>query len=298
VQLQRALLSAVLLTAGLHTHSARADALRQIERTAADDGGGEDNADAADSTSDSGGSRSGLEADCFGQECDRGPESLTLSHMFGQMALHIVGFPWILPYYMLDDPCLDAYAEHPYQAGSGLALSSRCGDQAAPSARNVLFEVGLESGYMLQQVVPTTAGVRLQLPLRLELDSRVTLLRDFAEQTAEHALSMNSHVAYRFARGRRADFRTGVGVRLYVFDKTLAGVDLLYAIDSYLGRGVVARIELHAGTLGRAFLAQARATLGVMVERFELYAGYDHMVVAGEGTARLGGAVAGVRSWF
>jgi hypothetical protein len=269
--------------------AAQAGALRDVESTA------HRSDDEAESSDSSGSSWSSSDDSAGGARVvheDSGTGSL-----FGDAMLHIVGFPWILPRLLVDDGCLTGYAEYPFREGVGLARSSACPERPR-ATRGVLWEAGLESGYMLEHVVPATAALRLQLPMRVELAARVSLLRDEATITAEHGLMGSAHVAYRFARSRRADFRTGIGVRLFVFDIVQAGVDLLYAVDTYLGRRAIGRVEFHLGTLGDALTGQARATLGVMVERFELYAGYDHTAVWGEGTARLGGPVLGFRGWF
>lgn len=289
------LLSLVVL-GSLAPSGAEADALRQFESVARDspsDDGGDDTPAESGGSSGSSGS-SGVER-CVGEGC---VDQLAPREFFGRMVLHTLAFPWLLPLHMADDPCLDGFAAHPHELGPGLALSTICAPEVAPAARTVLWELGVESGYLLQRVAPATASARVQLPLRLELDTRLSVLRDLAEQPAEHAWTLSSHVAYRFARSRRVDFRTGIGVRVFSFDVTSAGVDLLYGIDAYLGRIAIARIELHAGTLARSFAAEARATLGFMVGKVELYAGYDHTVIANQRSARLGGPIAGLRAWF
>jgi hypothetical protein len=111
-------------------------------------------------------------------------------------------------------------------------------------------------------------------------------------------LAALAHVQYRHAQTKRVEFRTGVGVRMFALDRFRAGLDLLYAVDAYFARRGVTRIELHLGTLGHAFAGQVRATVGAMIGRCELYAGYDHSVFVGRGKATLGGPVAGLRAWF
>lgn len=268
---------------------ANADALRKIQQTGQpqrDDGGpsrGGGGDDSSDTDRVDSGDSSAIDDD----------GALLL------FASILLASPWWVPHRVLDDPCLDGYARFPYERGAGLLASRACAPEAAAEARKLAFDAALESGFTLSRVLSTSAQLRLQLPRRVEFDTRVSLLRDLAELPRENALGMTSHIAFRFARARRVDFRTGVGLRLYRFDVTLLGVDFLYAFDAYLGRGLIARVELHGGSLGQALAAQARATLGIMVERFELYAGYDHTGFwSGQESARLGGPVAGVRAWF
>jgi hypothetical protein len=60
-------------------------------------------------------------------------------------------------------------------------------------------------------------------------------------------------------------------------------------------------MEVHAGLmLPEAGFAQARATMGGMIGRTELYAGYDHTYLSDghDAGAKIGGPIAGVRAWF
>ena len=45
-------------------------------------------------------------------------------------------------------------------------------------------------------------------------------------------------------------------------------------------------------------LLAARATVGVMLKRVELYAGYDHAAVYGPSHETLSGPLLGARAWF
>ncbi len=86
--------------------------------------------------------------------------------------------------------------------------------------------------------------------------------------------------------------------RAPVLHGPLFGIDALYGMDLYARRPLVVHLELHAGSLGSAFVGQARAAIGVQLWTLELYAGYDHTVVMGESKAKLGGPVVGGRAWF
>jgi hypothetical protein len=132
-----------------------------------------------------------------------------------------------------------------------------------------------------------------------ELSVRGSLLTDRAEPRGERALHDNALVSVRFAQSARVDLRTGLGVRHYRLDRDRWGADALYGIDFYARRYLVGRTELHLGSLQRAFAVELRGTLGIMLGRFELYAGGDVLGVIGpRQRARLGGGVAGVRVWL
>jgi hypothetical protein len=210
------------------------------------------------------------------------------------------GIPWSVPR-LYDDPTLVGYAQRPFAFGPGvLRLAQGSNPETeAQGVRNVALAVDVESGYLIQGVVPAGLAMRLQLPYRFEIDSRVSMLTDVFEHPAQVGSTGTTHLSYRFAQSQRFDFRTGLGMRMFTLDALRLGFDLMYAVDSYIAQNVVLRIELHMGSLTQAFVGQARSTLGVMFGPAELYAGYDHTSYISEGsTARLGGPVLGVRAWF
>ena len=227
-----------------------------------------------------------------------GEDSCPRGHFALGLLQFTIGLPWLVPR-IFDDPSRVGYARRPFADGPGVLRQPADDTQEIPAdVRRAALAVDVESGYLLEGAVPGVLGLRLGLPRRFELDARVGLLSDIYEQPVKRAVSATSHVTYRFAQGSRFDFRTGVGVRMFALDAVRAGVDLMYAVDAYIARSVVLRVELHGGTLGQALAAQARSTLGVMLWKAELYAGYDHTVFYRDGSATLGGPIAGLRAWF
>ncbi|MDB4985505.1 MAG: hypothetical protein JWN04_683 [Myxococcaceae bacterium] len=226
------------------------------------------------------------------EDDDAGNELFLLS-VFGRA----VSFMWTVPR-LFDDPSLVRYGAYPYADGPGLIRSDDDDALLLGLQRPLALQMDVESGFLLQGVVPGSFAMRLQLPRRFEVSTRVSLLSDVSQANQGMAAASTSHVSYRFAQMRRAEFRTGVGLRNYTLGTIAWGIDVLYAVDAYLSRWSVIRAELHAGTLGSAFAAQARVTVGVMVKRCELYAGYDQTAFFGPEKTALGGPIAGIRAWF
>lgn len=264
--------------------AARADALKRAERATHGN---------APSHSSSGGSSTRWQqsSSCNGA-CDDG---FALAYFAGM----VLGSPWWVPHH-LEDPTLSAgFAPYPFADGTGLLRSYDPSDPYAVAPRRVLLQLDAETGFLLQGVVPGTFSARLLLPYRMELAARASLLSDFYETPAKYGASGTVHFVVRHAQLRRVDFRTGIGMRAFAYERVQLGFDLLYAIDGYIARNMVLRIDLHVGSLANAVVGQARATFGVMVQRTELYAGWDQTGIAGpESSARLGGPVAGMRTWF
>lgn len=233
------------------------------------------------------------EGDDASDDCDQH----RLSCLIGYGFYRALTVPWNLPR-RFDDPRLEGYAPYPFADGPALLRSVEPGDADAELPRRVALDVAAESGFLLEGVVPVSVTLRAHLPLRFELNTAISLLSDVYEQDVEHATVASAHVLYRHAQTRRAELRSGFGARLYVGDVVRAGFDVFYGIDGYFARRGIVRVDLHGGSLGRAFVGEARLTLGVMVRRTELYAGYDHTAFFGETASRLGGPIAGVRTWF
>jgi hypothetical protein len=275
---------------------ARAGSLQDVEDAASDAGNDRDDQDDESdegSHSDSGGY---VESTSYGSSSeDEGPSTLELIFLA----------PWTLPRHLIDDPCLMGYAQYPYRDGVGLLrrapVKPECiGTQENPLAESRAFaaQTDFEAGYVLHDIVAGTFAARLQMPQRLEIDGRISLMQDLKARPHEQALSGTTHLTMRFAQSAGVDFRTGIGLRAFGLHKPLYGFDLMYGMDMYAGKPLLVHLELHLGNLGRAVAAQARATIGVQIWKLELYAGYDHTFFAGATQARVGGPVLGLRAWF
>jgi hypothetical protein len=221
----------------------------------------------------------------------------------------ILGFillmPWTVPRLLVDQPCAGGFAAYPYADGRGnVRHDARLGGCAlAPvepiALRRWAMQTDLEGGYAWPSVAGATLAARVQLPYRIEFGGRFSFLRDLQEEPREQALHGTAHMAVRFAQAPRVELRTGAGVRAFSLDRPLYGFDLMYGMDVFGKRPIVGRVELHIGTLGHAAAGEARLTLGYMLGKVELYAGYNHIAFWNDaGTTRLTGPVAGLRAWF
>jgi hypothetical protein len=232
-------------------------------------------------------------------------------HAFGRFVMQLLLSPWIVPRMLADDRCFERYAEYPYadapgwlrpaldRAGCTPELMSPEQVAAQQRARRFSAHVELEGGYVLGNVLTGSVAARAQLPARLSLEGRLSYWEDLLASPREQALGGTAHIAYRFAQGRGVAFRTGLGLRVFTLHTPELGIDFLYGVDVFGKRPILAHLELHAGALHQSFAGQVRLSLGVQIWKLELYAGYDHQVVASRGQrARLSGPLLGVRAWF
>ena len=290
-----------LLLLGSFRGVAHAGPLKGADEEAAGTSSGKSTSSRASRSSGSS-SASGCEACSDDDDDDGGVLALLVLRGMAEMVI----FPWKAPYLMLEgedaraketNRCLTRYAAIPYDSAPGV-LRDGCNPQEE-GGRRVKLLSSMESGYMVQGVLPTTLTARLLLPKRAELSFRADYLRDLHDP-AEQAFAGTALLSVRFAQSQRAQFRTGAGMRLFHLTTPRWGLDLFYAFDIYGRHPVVFRGELHGGFVQSAGVFQARATLGGMLGRMELFAGGEYTYMS-DGNGRgvpLGGPVAGVRAWF
>ena len=201
------------------------------------------------------------------------------------------------------------YASYPYARGHRGYLVRRDFDLAyngdvqplAHSTHDYGLQLALEGGY-LDGIARADTGVRLLTPVRLELDTRFAFLHesiDHAELGApdSDATTLGStHLAYRLFQGEAGMLRIGAGAR-YMIDAKGAdgGFDVLLGVDLFMGRPVVLSLELAAGSLGDAVVFAPRIQLGFMLDRWEIFASYEHLMI---GDVELPTPMLGTRLWL
>jgi hypothetical protein len=104
------------------------------------------------------------------------------------------------------------------------------------------------------------------------------------------------NVFWRFAQDERAEFRLGLGVRLMIdADRVDAGINASYAMDVFPIRPLVISMVVDVGSLGETLVVHGRGSLGVMLSRLEVYAGYDIKLID---PVLFQGPMGGLRVWY
>lgn len=122
----------------------------------------------------------------------------------------------------------------------------------------------------------------------------------FAEKLSgnrwDHLWLGDCNLVFRFAQNKHAEFRAGLGFN-WLDDpiQTDFGFNFTYGLDLFPRKPWVVSSVLDWGTLGHEELFRFRTTVGVLLQRFEFYTGYEYTDL---GRTRLNGLIGGVRVWF
>ena len=104
------------------------------------------------------------------------------------------------------------------------------------------------------------------------------------------------NLVFRFAQSERVQFRTGLGFN-WLDDPAATdfGFNFTYGADFFPHRPWVVSTAIDWGTLGEAELFRFRSTIGLLVNRVEVYTGYEYLDID---TVQLNSLMAGLRIWF
>jgi len=249
--------------------------------------------------------------------------------LFGYLFLS----PFWVPHAVVEDGPEPAngwsLVEHPYADGAPAYFARVASPRGSPTAEYGVWAAAIAEpdakGYevdpdrrrvvglqLAAEGMPPVAGVgrlqasaRLQTAYRFELDAGYALYLERGDLVAASsawsgAWLGHAHAAYQFARGEHVQFRAGLGMRHWIDAQGSSfGIDFLYGVDIFWGRPVTTSLEFTGGSLGSAWVAEPRGTIGFVLGTGEIFAGYDAVWIGGgRPTAYLGGPIAGVRAYF
>lgn len=142
-------------------------------------------------------------------------------------------------------------------------------------------------------------GARLQLNTasRFGLDTQIDWLREDSTGPQWDDLWLGDcNLVFRFAQSQRAQFYSGVGFN-WLDDPidTDYGFNFTYGADFFPARPFVISSSIDWGTLGHSELFRFRATGGLMINRVELFTGYEYLDID---RTQANTYVVGIGVWF
>lgn len=246
----------------------------------------------------------------------------------------VVLAPWSIPRELLGphEHTSYLYADYPYRGSSRSLIHferpsashsflepESHDDARSEQTQRFAAQVDIEAGTAFD-LHRAGFGLRLMLPIPVELDARWLGLWEPQQGSDDYAAFGHEHVTWRFAQSGSVQFRSGVGLQHFIENSPSdeqepfpnepgaslepgltspqvhhVGGDFFYGFEALVGDPLVLSGQLHLGWVGQAFVWQARTTLGVMLGPVEAYGGYHHIDLGG---VPLGGPAAGARLWW
>jgi hypothetical protein len=192
-----------------------------------------------------------------------------------------------------------SFGNYPYEPGNRFYVA-RLPERRAAERDLLAGTAHVEGGYAGSGVWRVGGGLSLRL-WRVGLDSDLHWLVDprhrdalyLGSTNAMFAVVMQPSFVWRLGPGVNymLDGRTpGQGTREYA-----AGVNGSTTLDIFPAKPVVISGRFDYGRIWKAETMAVRGTVGWIVQRWELYAGYEYERV---GDVPFGGPIVGVRAWF
>ena len=229
-------------------------------------------------------------------DCSAASDDGSSSFAIGADAIWFgVTAPWSIPRSLVGDKDEVLWmAEFPYAHDSDgyFVTDEPKQDWAKPWSGRFLAESGTD----FDELQKHGGRLRLDTSSRWGLDTEWNFRRESLSSGHDTFWNGDANVVYRFAQSRRAAFYTGLGVN-WLSDRAgaNAGFNFTYGADFYPADPWVLSGSIDWGTLGHASMFHGRATVGVMLNRLEVFTGYDYLRLGG---TSLPSFVAGVQLHF
>ena len=197
---------------------------------------------------------------------------------------------WIPIKWLGDDPLTPGYSlRYPYW--KDLPGSMYETDPIGPHHRNVWGEFSVEYANDLDDLSRWGAHLRISTASRFDFETNWNTFTEDTPSGHDHLTLGDAEILYRFAESETVQFRSGLGANWLEDHQGLdGGFNFRYGVEWYPVRPWAIKTLVDLGELGKAGLVHARTTVGASYQRWELYTGYDFLLV---GTVQISGPVAG-----
>jgi hypothetical protein len=182
-----------------------------------------------------------------------------------------------------------------------IALTDRVSPLQSGALSSASLRLALDYGYDWDVLHRPTAALSLDTAAGLGARADFTSYVEPREGRAAEFLGIGSaNLVLRVADSPRVAPYLGIGWRTLVDGEAWRnGVNGLVAVDVFPVRPLVVSAIAEGGNLGDAAYVHLRATVGALVRRVEVFAGYDAVVIrGGDDCVVFHGPTAGLRAWF
>lgn len=204
--------------------------------------------------------------------------------------------PFYLPRMSLEDGGAPGrFREYPYHDGPGYWRFRDPATLEPPRAWSLRPRV--EVGSDFDDLERVGLGLQVEHASRFGLDTSWSRWREELVGGGTDRLDLGDvNLVYRFAQGERVAFRAGLGFN-WLDDEIDSefGLNATYGVELFPARPLTGALEFDLGRLGDATQAHFRAELGFVLERFGLFASFDHFDIDGVELRSYG---LGLRGWM
>ncbi len=206
------------------------------------------------------------------------------------------------------------FLPYPYAGGrEGYMVRAAPDEDVASDTRAAAFRIGTEGAFLYEDVWRASANLRMMMP-RFYIQGRYDLMLEGPTPVVDGDVEVHGKVRDRLhfasfelgpqlSPGERLAVRFGLaGTVMFDDPQSLPqeptvtpGIGGALEVDLYPVRPLVFSGRGAVMGLGKTVMLEARATVGVSLNRFEIFAGYDHRQI---GAVHLGGPTAGVAVRF
>jgi hypothetical protein len=241
---------------------------------------------------DSGGSSNRSESPF---EDDEDDEPGPFASLVSGVAAGIVTSPISVPIVVLDDR-YDRVPDFPIAPYQGAADGYLRMTAPTDVSREWAGRLSIDGGSDFDDLFTLNGRLQLESQNRWGLDASWSHLSERVGSGRDDLTLGDANVVFRFAQGSAAQFYTGLGLN-WLTDRgdVDAGFNFTYCADWFPAEPFVVSSSLDLGTLGGATLFRSRTTIGAMIDRFELYGGFDYLNVEGVDVPT---GIAGLRVWY
>ncbi len=206
----------------------------------------------------------------------------------------IVLAPYVLAHAYLDEsPAW--FVDYPYSNGN---LGNMIAAKTKPAGcRNESFQVRLEHGWEHERVRRYTGRVLAEWANGVGTSMTGSWLSERSTDGQRDNLSfVEPHVQLRYVQGTGVQLRIGGGpIVMFDSEQTDVGYSFSNEAEIFPGSQLIISPGISAGRIHGTGIVQWRIAVGYIIERWEVYAGYDDRRI---GSVSFRSLSSGVRVWF
>ena len=228
------------------------------------------------------------------------PDSLDTSDSTDESPLLVAGLCVIAaPYWLPAMACGDNLAKgyflrYPYwddMPGTMYPI-----DPQGPRHRSWAGEAAFDYANDLDDLSRFGGHLRISTVSHVDVETNYNWFEESSPTVRDHLSMGDVDLLFRFAETEKWQFRSGFGANWFADKQGVnAGFNFRYGVEWFPKRPWTAKALIDLGELGKSDLIHVRSTVGVDLQRWELFTGYDYRKI---GDVHIDGPLVGLQMRF